>query len=279
VTEDKRASVGKDMPMRGWTALITGASSGIGAAAARRLSRAGLRVVLVARRKERLEQIAAEINQSGGEAHVISADLELPDSPQAVYDQVTASLGGVDVLVNNAGLGWYGYYSEMPLAIAREMVAVNIAAVTELTRLFLPGMRTRRRGHVINISSIAGSMPNQGIAIYSATKAFIDAFTTVLHRELQGSPVHASVVRPGPVKTEFFPTAAGREAGSPVPAEHFAVSAEVVAESIWSLLRRPRRVVYVPWALSLSPWVEILFSRIIDRLGPLLLRKSVRGSR
>jgi short-subunit dehydrogenase len=264
--------------MRGWVALITGASSGIGAATARRLGLEGLRVVLVARRRERLQQVAAEIEQAGGEAHVITADLEQPGQCQAVYERVTADLGGVDVLVNNAGLGWYGYYSDMPLAIMREMLAVNVIAAAELTRLFLPGMRTRRRGHIINISSIAGSMPNQGIAIYAASKAFIDAFTTVLYRELKGSPVFASVVRPGPVKTEFFPAAAGREAGRPVPAERFAVSAEIVSDCIWSVLRRPRKVTYVPWTLSLAPWVEVFFSTLIDQLGPLLLRKSVSGS-
>ena len=264
-------SLGK-MPLRGQVALITGASSGIGAATAIRLGREGLQIILAARRRERLEQVAEQIIREGGRAQVITADLEQAEARQALVDQVNNDYGGVDVLVNNAGLGWYGFYSEMPMEIVHEIVAVNVAAVTELTRLFLPGMRSRRRGHIINISSIAGSLPNQGIAIYSASKAFVDAFTTALFRELKGSRVYASVVRPGPVKTEFFPAAAGREAGKPVPAERFAISAELVAEGISSLLHRPRRVIYIPWTLQLAPWVEVLFSGVIDQLGPLLLR-------
>ena len=254
-------------------ALITGASSGIGAATARRLGMEGLHVLLLARRRERLEALAAEIQQAGGSAQVITADLEQPEQRQAVYTQVSRDFGGLDVLVNNAGLGWYGYYSDMPMAILHEMMAVNITALTELTRLFLPGMRTRQRGHIINISSIAGGMPDQGVAIYAATKAFVDSFTTSLFRELYGSRVHASAVRPGPVKTEFFPAAAGREAGKPVPAERFAVSADAVARAVSGLLRHPRRVVYVPWGLALSPLIEILFSGLIDRLGPMLLKR------
>ena len=117
-------------------------------------------------------------------------------------------------------------------------------------------------------------MPDQGVAIYAATKAFVDSFTTSLFRELHGSRVYASVVRPGPVKTEFFPTAAGREAGKPVPAERFAVSADAVARSISRLLRHPRRVVYVPWGLALAPWIEILFSGLIDHMGPMLLKRN-----
>jgi uncharacterized protein len=114
-------------------------------------------------------------------------------------------------------------------------------------------------------------MRSQGGAVGNP---IVDSFTTSLFRELKGSRVYASVVRPGPVKTEFFPAAAGREGGKPVPAERFAVSADAVARSISGLLRRPRRVVYVPWELALAPWVEILFSGLIDRLRPMLLKSN-----
>lgn len=114
-------------------------------------------------------------------------------------------------------------------------------------------------------------MRSQGGAVGNP---IVDSFTTSLFRELKGSRVYASVVRPGPVKTEFFPAAAGREEGKPVPAERFAVSADAVARSISGLLRRPRRVVYVPWELALAPWVEILFNGLIDRLEPMLLKRN-----
>ena len=254
-------------------AVVTGASSGIGAVTAERLAREGLHVILVARRVERLEQLKLLIEGQGGQASVYPADLGQAAKRELLADDILRAYPAVDVLVNNAGLGWYGYYADMPLQIALEILAVNVEAVAHLTRLFLPNMRNRCSGHIINIGSIAGGLPNQGIAIYAASKAFLDAFTTVLHRELRGSGVHASVVRPGPVTSEFFSVAAGRENGGEIPAKALAVPAEQVARAVWSLLRRPRRVAYVPWYLVVSPWLEHLFAPIIDRLGPLLLRQ------
>jgi hypothetical protein len=150
---------------------------------------------------------------------------------------------------------------------------VETAALTQLIVLFLPVMRRAGRGHVINVSSVAGSLPSQGVALYSATKSFVDALTTALYRELRGSGVHVSVVKPGPVLTEFYRTAERLPLGSPVPGEKLAIKAEVVAEAILDLLRRPRRAVWVPGALSILPWVEAGFGWILDRLGPLLLRR------
>lgn len=253
--------------------LITGASSGIGAAAATSFAAKGLKVVLVARRQEKLEQLAREISALGGKALVIPADLSTPYGVEQLFRELFQKGISVDVLVNNAGFGWYGYYAEMAWETAREMLQVNVSAVIQLTRLLLPGMLERRCGYVINIGSIAGSLPNQGIVMYSATKAFLDAFTTSLHRELRGSGVQVSVIRPGPVKTEFFQTARTLPEGGSIPAERFAVSAERVAGTIVNLLDHPRRVVFVPWFLGVSGWLELAFGGLIDRLGPLLLRR------
>ncbi|MEW5873365.1 MAG: SDR family NAD(P)-dependent oxidoreductase [Chloroflexota bacterium] len=258
---------------QGKIALVTGASSGIGAATARALARQGLRVVLVARRLARLQGVCDEIQAAGGQAQALAADLSAPDERQGLYEQLHASSREPDVLVNNAGLGWYGYYNDMPWETAQEMLSVNVAAVAHLTRLFLPGMRQRRRGHIINVGSISGSLPNQGIAIYSASKSFLDSFTTALYRELVGSQVYVSVVRAGPVISEFYQNARLRPGGRPIPAERFAVPAERVAAAVQRLLRRPRRVVYVPGLLIFSPWLETLFGWLVDRLGPLLLRR------
>ena len=255
-------------------ALVTGASSGIGAATARKLAQEGMKVVLVARRLARLTRLADEIVQSGGQAEAIRADLTSEADRLRIYEHTTEDFGYVDLLVNTAGLGWYGYYADMPWDVAAQLMQVNMTAVAHLTNLFLPRMRASDRGHIINIGSIAGSFPNQGVALYSASKSFLDAFTTVLHRELRGTRVHCSVVRAGPVSTEFFDQAANRQSGLRVPAERFAVKPERVADSIWRLIKRPRRVIYVPRTLAVVPWVEMLFGGIVDRLGPLLLRRT-----
>jgi short-subunit dehydrogenase len=257
---------------RGRLALITGASSGIGEAAALRLAREGLRVILVARRKGKLTSVAARVEAAGGSAHVVAADLT-NEAERARVLAAVRDLGPLDVLINNAGFGWYGYGSRMPVSLAREMLALNVGAAVDFSLSLLPQMIARGSGHIINVSSIAGNLPNQGIAMYAGTKSFLDSFTTALHRELRGTRIHASLVKPGPVRTEFFDANKSDESGRRIPAEGFAISAEQVAERIWGLVRRPRRVVYVPRVLVLSQWVEPAVGWLIDRLGPLLLRR------
>jgi len=249
-------------------AVVTGASSGIGEATARQLAKAGMKVVLVARRLERLMQVKTEIVSDGGQAEIAVADLSSEKERLHVFKQI----GAADVLVNNAGFGWYGYYSDMPWETARELIQVNINATAHLTSLFLPGMQTRNSGHIINIGSISGSIPSQGIAMYGASKAFMDAFTTALYRETRGTKIQISVVRAGPVKTEFGEAALKREKGRHVPTENIGVTADYVAWRIWKLLLRPRRVIYVPRWMQIVPWIELSFGWLEDLLGPLLLK-------
>ena len=254
--------------------MITGASSGIGAAIARELADRGLRVILAARRVDKLSTLAREITSHGGHVMVLPADLSTPSGCERLVYRLMQQEIAVDVLVNNAGFGWYGYFSDMPWQTAQDLLAVNVSAVMHLTRLLLPDMLLRRQGHIINISSIAGGLPNQGIAMYSASKAFLDAFTTSLHREVRGSGVQVSAVRPGPVKTKFFQTSRSQPGGIAIPGERLAVTPERVAVATSSLLLRPRRVVYVPWYLAFSAWFELLFGYIVDQIGPVLLRRS-----
>jgi hypothetical protein len=250
-------------------AVITGASSGIGEDVARKLAAQGLRVVLVARRQERLETLAEEIRAGGGSARIFTADLR----HEADRVRLCEEVGAADVLVNNAGLGWYGYGDEMSWKTARGMLHVNVEAVVQLSLSFLARMRQRNAGHIINIGSISGSLPSQGIALYGATKSFLDNFTTALHRELAGTCVHVSVVRAGPVRTEFGEAALAQENGGHVPTEKMGVTPEKVAERIWTLLQHPHRAIYVPDYLRLIPWLELSFGWIIDRAGPLLLKR------
>lgn len=266
----------KISPVSDWvgkTAVITGASSGIGAATARRLAQTGMRVILVARRQDRLQEVAENITAFSGIAETIAADLTNITDRLAVFEQVAHKYGGADILINNAGFGWYGYSESMSWNTALEMVEVNISAVVHFTLLFLKKMRERGIGHIINIGSISGELPSQGIAVYGATKAFLNNFTTALFRELRGTQLHVSVVRAGPVLTEFCHTAAQRTGGFHLPTEKVGVTPEKVAEHIWKLIQKPRRAIYIPSYLAITPWIEAYFGWLIDRLGPLLLRR------
>jgi short-subunit dehydrogenase len=264
---------GPAAPRRRGLAVVTGASSGIGAETASRLASLGYRVVLAARRRDRLEALAADIRGAGGAAEVVAVDLSAEDGPRRLFDEVSRRFGEADVLVNNAGFGWYGYFDQMPADTARAMIQVNSVSPIQLAALFLPGMKERRRGHIINVSSVAGSIPSQGVAVYSATKSFVDSFTTALYREMAGTGVAVSAVRPGAVASEFSSVAAGLSAGRPVPAGRLAVPPSAVAQVICGLLSRPRRAAYVPRGLMIVPWIEFAFGWLIDLLGPLLLRR------
>jgi dihydroflavonol-4-reductase len=254
-------------------AVVTGASSGIGAVTARKLATAGYRVLLVARRAVNLESLAEELHAAGGQADVLAVDLSRPEGVRAVYDRVVEIGEGIDVLVNNAGFGWYGYVSDMSAEIAFQMIQVNNAAMAQLITLFLPIMRGRGRGHVINVSSIVGGFPSPWAALYSATKSFVDTLTTALHRETRGSGVHVSAVRPGPVITEFYQTVIRISEGRSIPVGKMGVQPEVVADAIMGLLRHPRRVMYVPRKFAILPWVELGFGWLIDRVAAVLLRR------
>ena len=261
-------------------AVVTGASAGIGEATAVRLASEGYHVALVARRGSRLRSLARRIVTLGGHATAIVADLSRETERRRAYQIIKRRLPPIDVMINNAGLGWYGNAAEMSWKTARQLVRVNVEATAELTLLCLREMRKRGRGHIITVGSIAGGIPSQGVALYGATKAFIDNFTTALHRELMGTGVKVSVVRPGPVRTEFSEAALRHPNGLHVPTERIGVSSEQVAAAIWGLIRNPRRVVYIPSWLRVVPWAELAFGWIIDRIGPLLLRRqSAPGGR
>lgn len=255
------------------TALVTGASSGIGAATALHLAQDGMRVILVARRQDRLEALVDSIRSRHGEADFIRADLTSLEERENVIDQVANQWGTPDVLVNNAGIAWYGYYHEMEWETARSLCQLNVEAVMHMTRRFLPGMVSRGSGLVVNIGSIIGKMPTQGTVMYSATKSFLDTFSISLYRELRGSGVTVSVMRPGPIITEFFDRTEQSPNGRRIPAERFAIPAERVAKAVARLVRRPRKVVYVPFWIGIVPALYNAVGWAVDLAGPLLLRK------
>ena len=236
----------------------------------------GLQVVLVARREDRLQRLCAEIVAHGGKAQYIRADLSHETECEQVFQKVMAQFGCPEILVNNAGLAYYGYTDLMPWQVARDMIQVNIMAAVYLTRRFLPEMKACHSGHIINIGSVNGIMPSQGTSVYSGSKAFLNAFTTALHRELQGSQVEASVIFPGPVATELSAISAKVTNGHRIPAEKIATSPEAVAACVWSVLNRPRRYAYVPWYWRWTSIAEFGFGWAMDLAGPLLLKRTVK---
>lgn len=187
------------------TALITGASAGIGRELARLFARDGWDVVLVARREERLQALAADLEAEFEKvtAHVVPADLSKADAPQAILDTLADDGIVIDALVNNAGIGSNGKFWELDAEREIDQIHVNVTSLVHLTRLFLPGMVERGSGHVLNIASTAAFQPGPYMATYYATKAFVVSFTQAIAYELKGTGVTATAHCPGATATEF----------------------------------------------------------------------------
>lgn len=223
-------------------ALVTGASSGIGAALARELAKDGHDLVLTARRTEPMQALAAEFGAQGTGAVVIAADLAEPGAAAGLAGEIAARGLAVDVLVANAGLGGAGRFDQSDPVRIGEMLNVNIVALTELTRLLLPGMVARRRGRVMLVASTAGFQPGPGMAVYFATKAYVLSFGEAIAWELRGTGVTVTTLCPGATATEFF-AVAGVGPAAPAGALHPMMSAAEVARIGWRGLKAGRRVV------------------------------------
>jgi len=187
------------------TALITGATSGIGLELARLCVEGGYRTVLVARNGERLQQIRAEFEKRrpGSVAAVISQDLTKAGAVENVVREVDKLGLQIDFLVNNAGFGMYGPYVELDWAKELEMIQVNIVALTGLTKYLLPGMVARKHGRVLNLASTAAFQPGPLMSVYYATKAYVLSYSEALANEVRGTGVSVTALCPGPTDTEF----------------------------------------------------------------------------
>ncbi len=229
------------------TVLVTGASSGIGLELARCFASEKSNLVLVARNADALQKLAAELESAHGiRAYVLPYDLARPDSPEKLFKELEGRGITVDVVVNNAGFGLQGNFVNLSLARQLEIVQVNIAALTALTGLFLPGMLQRRRGGILNVGSVAGFLPGPNMAVYYATKAYVLSLTEALAEEIAGSGVIMSVLCPGPTESNFGMVARG---GKPRQMQTPKMSARAVAE--YGLKKfRTGRVVAVPGNLN-----------------------------
>jgi uncharacterized protein len=231
------------------TCLVTGASSGIGVEIARLLAERGHGVTLVARRTERLDQLAAELRESHGvRAETLAYDLGDPDARTRMLDELADRGLTVEVLVNNAGFGSGGRFDRLDPEREVRMVRLNVEAVVALCGRFVPPMAARGRGAVLNVASTAAFQPLPRQATYSATKAFVLYFTEALHADLTGTGVAVTALCPGPVKTEFSEVAGIDDAASGLP-NLFWSEADSVAEAAIRGLERGRRVV-VPGTLN-----------------------------
>jgi len=259
-------------------ALITGASSGIGAELARIHASRGGDLVITARRQKELERLKTDLESShGSRVHVIVKDLAEPDAPQAIYNDLNTRGLRIDYLMNNAGFGNYGLFHQQDWARNEAMIKVNVLALAALTRLFLPDMVARRSGRVLNVASMAGFLPGPLQAVYYATKAFVISFSEAIANELAGTGVTATVLCPGPVETEF-----ARQAGTQ-GVRGFArmASAHEVAQAGYEAMLRGRTMI-VPGSLNklmIHGLLRLAPRGLVTRTSRSLMEKRVRVDR
>jgi uncharacterized protein len=231
------------------TALVTGASSGIGAAVATQLAEQGVDLVLVARRGDVLEQLATTLVGHGSRIEVLVADLAEPAGRELVVQRLQDPTRGIDLLVNSAGVGLSAPFHEGDPQRYAQMIELNVTAVVELTRAAVPPMRARGLGWVLNVSSLGGHAPGPGVAVYSATKAFVTSFSESLHEELRRHGVVVTALCPGATRTEFGEISG--TTGDDLPDLLWQTPAQVAAEGLAALAAgRAVRVTGMPNRLA-----------------------------
>jgi uncharacterized protein len=222
-------------------ALVTGASSGIGSELARELARHGHDLILVARREMPMRNLADDLAAGGVKVTVIPTNLGVINAASRLAaDLRSRGIGGIDVLVNNAGFGDYTEFTRAEPTKLVEMIQLNVTALTELTREFLSGMVARGRGKVLLVGALAGFAPGPGAAVYHATKAYVHSLGEALDRELRGSGVRVTILCPGPTDTGFSVTA-GREPVSKF-SEPGLMTPAAVARQAYGALKKGRRM-------------------------------------
>lgn len=226
------------------TALITGASGGIGAVFARELAARKTNLVLVARSEDKLNHLAKELrSQHNIQVDIIVQDLTAADAAKIVFEAVTQKGLTIDLLVNNAGFGDYGTFAELDGERQIKIVQLNILALVDLTHKFLPGMRQSRSGGIINLSSTAAFQPMPYFSVYAASKAFVLSFSEALWAENRSYQVHILAVCPGPTDTKFFQDAEFPPSLANLAAQNYTSPEEVVREALHALEKNHSSVI------------------------------------
>lgn len=218
--------------------ILTGASMGIGEAAAGVLAAPGVKLALVARSREKLERVAVEVKRRGGEAFVIQADLSKPEDAARVVPEALEALGGVDVLINNAGVGNAGTFAAMKMEIMRHVMEVNLFSVVRLMQDVIPAMREQGGGHIINISSVVSKISLPTAGGYSASKFALNGISDAARVELAGENIRITTLCPGVVRSNFHTNLLG---GKRKPVGSAGWSPEQVARAISRAVKKPSR--------------------------------------
>jgi NADP-dependent 3-hydroxy acid dehydrogenase YdfG len=248
--------------------LITGASSGFGAAAAKLFTQEGCKLALAARRRQRLEDLANEIRLLGGEALPVPVDVTQPAQIEAMVKAVVDQYGRIDVLFNNAGFGRLAWLERLdPIKDIQAQIAVDLLGVVWTARAVLPQMYAQRSGHIINMASLAAWAAPPLYTVYSAAKFGVRGFTEALRREASPFGVHVSAIYPGSAATEFQKHVGGNRAK-----RHFktpawlTLTAEEVARAVVGLAKYPRRSLILPWMMAFSLFLNSHFTGLSDSL-------------
>jgi hypothetical protein len=258
---------------RGRTALVTGASSGIGRALAFDLAEGGCHLILTARRRDRLEDVQRQLSRFKVRVDVMPADLAVAGGATRLVDGIARAGLDVDLLINNAGIGLAGAFATTPWERDHQMVQLNIVAVLELTKRLLPRMLERGNGDVIFVGSVVGYMPVPLLAHYAATKAFVRSFAEALAHETRGTGVHITLVSPGTTATEWYASAGY---GKPVRGSGpLVATAQQVADAALRAAAHADRAV-VP---GLANWMMAMTGKVLPTGLVMRLAERIQRSR
>ncbi len=261
--------------LKGKVVLITGASSGFGASAAHLFAREGAKVVLAARRLDRLQKLADEIQDQGGEAFAVPVDVVNLDEVKMMVQTSLDLYGQIDILFNNAGFGRLDWLENLDMKRDIEtQIAVNLTGLIHVTHMILPHMIERGEGHIINMSSIVGWTATPLCSVYAATKFGVRGFTDALRREVRHFGIHVSGIYPGPAATEFTKHTSKKPDANifSIPA-WMEMTSEFVAEQVVKVAKRPRRTIILPWWFALIIWSDNHFPHISDWVQSQLTKK------
>lgn len=252
------------------TVLITGASWGFGYELAKKFAQDGYNLVLVARSVERLNEIANQLNkQYGVTVTIVTKDLFSPTAPNEIHQQMADANIKIDVLVNNAGFGTYGQFSEIDTERDLNLVQLNVTAVTHMTKLFLKDMLARRQGQILNVASMAAYLPGPYMATYFASKAYVKSFTESVNEEVKGSGVSLTALCPGVAATKFQETAQNEKAIIGGTIDALVMSAEDVVNAAYKDFQKGK-------SLSIPGGSNKLMAFLVRFLPTILLLKAVK---